>query len=36
MDAGFFIPATQYIDALRLRAHFVREFLARRWMASTR
>jgi aspartyl-tRNA(Asn)/glutamyl-tRNA(Gln) amidotransferase subunit A len=27
-DAGFFIPATQYIDALRLRAHFVREFLA--------
>ena len=27
MDAGFFIPATQYIDALRLRAHFVREFL---------
>ena len=28
MEAGFFIPATQYIDALRLRAHFVREFLA--------
>ena len=27
MEAGFFIPATQYIDALRLRAHFVREFL---------
>jgi aspartyl-tRNA(Asn)/glutamyl-tRNA(Gln) amidotransferase subunit A len=27
MDAGFFIPATQYIDALRLRAHFLREFL---------
>jgi aspartyl-tRNA(Asn)/glutamyl-tRNA(Gln) amidotransferase subunit A len=27
-EAGFFIPATQYIDALRLRAHFVREFLA--------
>ena len=27
-DAGYFIPATQYIDALRLRAHFVREFLA--------
>lgn len=26
-EAGFFIPATQYIDALRLRAHFVREFL---------
>lgn len=28
MEAGFFIPATQYIDALRLRAHFVREFLS--------
>ena len=28
MEAGFFIPATQYIDALRLRAHFVKEFLA--------
>ena len=28
MEAGFFIPATQYIDALRLRAHFVAEFLA--------
>jgi aspartyl-tRNA(Asn)/glutamyl-tRNA(Gln) amidotransferase subunit A len=28
MEAGFFIPATQYIDALRLRAHFVSEFLA--------
>ena len=28
MEAGFFIPATQYIDALRLRAHFVEEFLA--------
>jgi len=28
MEAGFFIPATQYIDALRLRAHFVTEFLA--------
>lgn len=27
-EAGFFIPATHYIDALRLRAHFVREFLA--------
>ncbi|MBV8409631.1 MAG: amidase [Alphaproteobacteria bacterium] len=27
MEAGYFIPATQYIDALRLRAHFVREFL---------
>ncbi|MCA0303859.1 MAG: amidase [Proteobacteria bacterium] len=27
-DAGYFIPATAYIDALRLRAHFVREFLA--------
>jgi len=27
-DAGYFIPATQYIDALRLRTHFVREFLA--------
>jgi aspartyl-tRNA(Asn)/glutamyl-tRNA(Gln) amidotransferase subunit A len=27
MEAGFFIPATQYIDALRLRPHFVREFL---------
>ena len=27
MEAGFFIPATQYIDALRLRTHFVREFL---------
>ncbi len=26
-EAGFFIPATQYIDALRLRSHFVREFL---------
>ena len=26
-EAGFFIPATQYIDALRLRAHFVTEFL---------
>ncbi len=28
MEAGFFIPATQYIDALRLRAHFVKEFLS--------
>lgn len=28
MEAGFFIPATQYIDALRLRASFVSEFLA--------
>ena len=28
MEAGFFIPATQYIDALRLRAHFVAEFLS--------
>ena len=28
MEAGFFIPATHYIDALRLRAHFVKEFLA--------
>jgi aspartyl-tRNA(Asn)/glutamyl-tRNA(Gln) amidotransferase subunit A len=28
MEAGFFIPATQYIDALRLRGHFVAEFLA--------
>jgi len=28
MEAGFFIPATQYIDALRLRGHFVKEFLA--------
>jgi aspartyl-tRNA(Asn)/glutamyl-tRNA(Gln) amidotransferase subunit A len=28
MEAGFFIPATQYIDALRLRTHFVKEFLA--------
>jgi aspartyl-tRNA(Asn)/glutamyl-tRNA(Gln) amidotransferase subunit A len=28
MEAGFFIPATQYIDALRLRAHFVSEFLS--------
>ncbi|MDP2375765.1 amidase [Reyranella sp.] len=27
MEAGFFIPATHYIDALRLRTHFVREFL---------
>ncbi|HEY6979536.1 amidase [Reyranella sp.] len=27
MEAGFFIPATQYIDALRLRGHFLREFL---------
>jgi aspartyl-tRNA(Asn)/glutamyl-tRNA(Gln) amidotransferase subunit A len=27
-EAGFLIPATQYIDALRLRAHFVKEFLA--------
>ncbi len=27
-EAGFFIPATQYIDALRMRAHFVSEFLA--------
>jgi aspartyl-tRNA(Asn)/glutamyl-tRNA(Gln) amidotransferase subunit A len=26
-EAGFFIPATHYIDALRLRSHFVREFL---------
>lgn len=26
-EAGFFIPATQYIDALRLRSHFLREFL---------
>ncbi|HZP98465.1 MAG TPA: amidase [Reyranella sp.] len=26
-EAGFFIPATQYIDALRLRGHFLREFL---------
>jgi aspartyl-tRNA(Asn)/glutamyl-tRNA(Gln) amidotransferase subunit A len=28
MEAGFFIPATQYIDALRLRTHFVKEFLS--------
>ena len=28
MEAGFFIPATQYLDALRLRAHFVKEFLS--------
>ncbi|MBV9360016.1 MAG: amidase, partial [Betaproteobacteria bacterium] len=28
MEAGFFIPATQYIDALRLRALFVKDFLA--------
>ncbi|UYN93779.1 MAG: amidase [Enhydrobacter sp.] len=28
MEAGLFIPATDYIDALRLRAHFVAEFLA--------
>src|SRR5579883_9891 len=28
MEAGFFIPATQYIDALRLRAQFVMEFLS--------
>jgi aspartyl-tRNA(Asn)/glutamyl-tRNA(Gln) amidotransferase subunit A len=28
MEAGFFIPATEYIDALRLRAHFAAEFLA--------
>jgi aspartyl-tRNA(Asn)/glutamyl-tRNA(Gln) amidotransferase subunit A len=28
MEAGFFIPATQYIDALRLRGHFVTEFLS--------
>jgi aspartyl-tRNA(Asn)/glutamyl-tRNA(Gln) amidotransferase subunit A len=28
MEAGFFIPATQYIDALRLRGHFLKEFLA--------
>ena len=28
MEAGFFIPATQYLAALRLRAHFVKEFLA--------
>jgi aspartyl-tRNA(Asn)/glutamyl-tRNA(Gln) amidotransferase subunit A len=28
MEAGFFIPATQYIDALRLRGHFVKEFLS--------
>lgn len=28
MEAGFFIPATQYIDALRLRSHFVKEFLS--------
>ena len=27
MEAGFFIPATHYIDALRLRAHFVKEFM---------
>ncbi|HYC63657.1 MAG TPA: amidase [Reyranellaceae bacterium] len=26
-EAGFFIPATHYIDALRLRAKFVAEFL---------
>ncbi len=26
-EAGYFIPATHYIDALRLRAHFTREFL---------
>ena len=26
-EAGFFIPATHYIDALRLRAKFVEEFL---------
>ncbi len=35
MEAGFFIPATQYIDALRLRAHFVRGVpRRRRWRAS--
>jgi aspartyl-tRNA(Asn)/glutamyl-tRNA(Gln) amidotransferase subunit A len=28
MEAGLFIPATDYINALRLRAHFVSEFLA--------
>ena len=28
MEAGFFIPATQYIDALRLRGHFLKEFLS--------
>jgi len=28
MEAGFFIPATQYIDALRLRGHFVKQFLS--------
>jgi aspartyl-tRNA(Asn)/glutamyl-tRNA(Gln) amidotransferase subunit A len=28
MEAGFFIPATEYIDALRLRAHFAAEFMA--------
>ena len=28
MEAVFFIPATQYIDALRLRSHFVKEFLS--------
>ena len=27
LEVGFVIPATQYIDALRLRAHFTREFL---------
>ena len=27
LEAGFLIPATQYIDALRLRALFTREFL---------
>ncbi len=28
MEAGLLIPATDYINALRLRAHFVREFIA--------
>jgi aspartyl-tRNA(Asn)/glutamyl-tRNA(Gln) amidotransferase subunit A len=28
MEAGFFIPATQYIDALRLRTHHTASFLA--------
>lgn len=28
MEAGFFVPATQYIDALRLRGHFLKEFLS--------
>ena len=28
MEAGFLIPATQYIDALRLRTHYTQAFLA--------